>query len=295
MPVASTKPEHKRPAAGRTTTNYPIKGVVKRVESELEHVSIQHEAIPGFMDAMTMRFSYPDKKSLESLHPGDRVSGTLRVFKENGVVTDYALLDLTVTEPAPPTPKVLDTSGATPRLRDEPKRLNPGDLVPDFTMTLQDGKSLKLSSLRGKVVVLTFIYTRCPLPDFCPRMDKQFSDLAARVSATGVRAQGVRLISLSFDPDHDTPEVLARHAKSRGAVPPLWTFAVASYEELAKIGPPLGLFYKPGEKEVAHNLCTVIIDPEGKIARLEVGTARNKWITADFQKTISALLHAPQN
>jgi len=215
--------ESTRPEPGRTVTDYPIKGVIKRVEKELEHVRIDHEAIPGFMDAMQMRFSYPDKTALESLRPGDHVSGTLRVVKENGVVTDYELRGLTVTEPAPPRRMVLDTSKGKVELREETKRLTPGDLVPDFTMTLQDGTAQKFASLQGNVVVLTFIYTRCPLPDFCPLMDKKFADLAARIGASPGHARSVRLISLSFDPDHDTPEVLSRHAQVRGAMPPLWT------------------------------------------------------------------------
>jgi protein SCO1 len=285
----------KRPAPGRVVTDYPLKGVVKRVEQELEHVRIAHEAIPGFMDAMEMRFSYPDKTALATLHAGDHVAATLRVVKEGGVVSDYALTGLTVTARAPRPPLVLDTSSGKVQLREEFKRLVPGDPVPDFTMTLQDGQARKLSELRGKVVVLTFIYTRCPLPDFCPLMDKKFLDLAASVSSSQTRAPTVRLISLSFDPDHDTPEVLTRHAKLRGAMPPLWTYAVASYEELAKIGAPLGLVYAPGKNEIAHNLCTVVVDSQGKMARLEVGKAPNRWTTADILKTIDALLPAPEN
>ena len=160
---------------------------------------------------------------------------------------------------------------------EQPQRLEVGEPVPDFTMTSQDGKAVKLSDLRGHVVVLTFIYTRCPLPDFCPLMDRKFSELAQRFSAFPARAGKIRLISLSFDPDHDTPELLQKHAQVRGAIPPLWSYAVASHAELAKIGVPLGLFYQPGDTEIAHNLCTAIIDPKGNLARLDVGTERNKW------------------
>ena len=101
--------------------------------------------------------------------------------------------------------------------------------MPDFTMTSQDGKTVKLSDLRGNVVVLTFIYTRCPLPDFCPLMDRKFSELAQRLSAFPSVPRKVRLISLSFDPEHDTPELLRKHAQVRGAAPPLWSYAVASH------------------------------------------------------------------
>ncbi len=134
-------------------------------------------------------------------------------------------------------------------------------------MTTHEGKSIKLSDLRGNVVVLTFVYTRCPLPDFCPLMDRKFAELARRLEANPARARHVRLVSLSFDPDHDTPEILRKHALLRGVVPPLWTYAVATHQELQKIAAPLGLFYAPGAREIAHNLCTAVIDQQGRLAR----------------------------
>jgi protein SCO1/2 len=277
------------PAPDPAVTDYVLKGIVKRVEQELEHVRIQHEKIDGFMDAMTMRFAYKDKSVLGSLRLGDQVEGTLRVERSNGVVNRYELLGLTVTKPAP--------AGMAPNIskkqaiaRDQPQRLAIGEPVPDFSMTSQDGKVVKLSDLRGNVVALTFIYTRCPLPDFCPLMDKKFSELAQRLGAFPGRASKVRLISLSFDPEHDTPDLLRKHAQVRGATPPLWSYAVASHAELAKIGVPLGLYYQPGDSEIAHNLCTAIIDSRGTLARLDIGTERNKWASADLLKTIYSLL-----
>jgi protein SCO1/2 len=274
-------------AARRKITDYPLKGVVKKIE--VERVTIAHEAIKGFMSAMTMPFHVSDRASLENVKPGDRVEATLHVIEEDGVVFDYELRDLTVTVPAIPQVD-LGVSKGKVSLRRQPKVLEKGDPVPDFSMTTQEGKALKLSDLRGSVVALTFIYTRCPLPDFCPLMDRKFGELASRIGAVPERARRIRLVSLSFDPEHDTPEVLANHAKARGAAPPLWTFAVASHEELAKIAPALGLFYDTGRNEIAHNLCTAIIDPDGKLARLEIGTASNKWENVDLLKSIYSLI-----
>jgi protein SCO1/2 len=284
--------ESRRKGPDRTVTDYHLKGVVKKVE--FERVRIAHEAIPGFMDAMLMPFPYKDNEFLKTLKIGDVVEGTLRVVKEDGVVADYDLRDLEVTLPAAPR-MVLDVSKGKASLRPEPKRLEVGQAVPDFSMTTQDGKQVKLSDLRGNVIVLTFIYTRCPLPDFCPLMDRKFSELAQRIGAIPERALRIRLISLSFDPEHDTPEVLAKHARIRGAAPPLWSFAVAAHEELAKIAGPLGLFYDPHTNEIAHNLCTAIIDSEGKLARLEVGTTRNKWENVDLLKSIYSLIPAARS
>jgi protein SCO1/2 len=274
--------------------NYTLKGEVRKVDREAGQVILKHEAVPGFMGAMTMPFHVENRESLDDLRPGDQVEGRLRVELEGGETKDYQLLDLTVTKPAAPAPLVLDLSGKAPRLRPQPKRLERGDPVSDFTMTGQDGKTFKLSDLRGDVVVLTFIYTRCPLPDFCPLMDRKFSDLAQSIGAFPERVRRIRLLSVSFDPDHDTPNVLREHARTRGAMPPLWSFAVASHEQLARIAAQLGLIYGPGKNEIIHNLCTAVIDQDGKLARLEVGTQSNKWTSADLLKTVYSLIATHQ-
>jgi protein SCO1/2 len=281
-------------AAGGELREFNLTGEVKQVDKQAKEVTIRHDAIPGFMAAMTMPFHVDNPAMLEDLRAGDLVEGKLRVQLENGQTKDYQLVDLAVTKPALSPPLVLDLAGATPKLRVQPKRLEAGDPVPDFAMTGQDGKAIRLSCLRGNVVVLTFVYTRCPLPDFCPYIDRKFSDLAQSIAAFPERAEKVRLLSVSFDPDHDTPEILRKHAVIRGAVPPLWTFAVASHEELARITGPLGLIYGPGKNEIIHNLCTAVIDPEGRLARLEVGTQRNKWSSADLLKTINSQIPAFQ-
>jgi protein SCO1/2 len=293
VPTAQANSRTGTASPGREVKDYLLKGVIKRVEKEVEHVRIAHEAIPGFMDAMTMRFAYKDKNLLEALRPGDRVQGTLRVEKSGGVVQGYELVGLAMTQAAPivPAPDISRNKAPTGEL---PRRLEIGEVVPDFAMTTQDGKLERLSDLRGNVVVLTFIYTRCPLPDFCPLMDRKFSELAQRLIAFPERARLTRLISLSFDPDHDTPELLRKHAQFRGATPPLWKYAVASHAELAKVGAGLGLYYQPGDTEIAHNLCTAIIDTKGNLARLDVGTKSNRWETSDFLKMIYSLMPVAQ-
>jgi protein SCO1/2 len=276
-------------AGAATTQDYALKGIVRSVAPESGRVVIRHEEIPGFMNAMTMPFQPADESILGLLHPGDEVEGILHVEKQDGAVRDHQLRDLRVTKPAATRALTLDISKERVQLRQKPQILTAGEAVPDFAMTGQDGNTFKLSDLRGKVVVLTFIYTRCPMPEFCPLMDRKFSELAQRLSAFPKRAKDIRLISLSFDPENDTPEVLRKHAEIRGAMPPLWTYAVASHEELARIAPRLGLFFGQDGKEIAHNLCTAIIDPQGKLARLEMGKPPTNW-EMDFLKTIYGLL-----
>ena len=273
-----------------TVTDYKLVGIVRGVEPTKGGITIRHEEIPGFMKAMTMPFTLKDPKELDDVQPGDEVEARLRVVREAGEVKDYELLDLVVTNPAPAQPLSLSLSGGRAEVAPAPQVLTPGAMVPDFTMTDQDGKALKLSDLRGKVVALTFIFTGCPLPDFCPKMDKKFSEVADRVGALPDRAEQIRLLSVSFDPEHDTPAVLKAHAKVLGASPPLWTFAVASHPELARVVRPLGLAYGPGREGIIHNLVIAVIDPEGRLVRLETGEAARSWETADLLKSMYSRL-----
>lgn len=276
--------------AGVEVKEYTLKGEVRRVEPENKQLVIRHEDIPGFMVAMTMPFRMPEGTDYEDFQPGDVVEGTLRVESRGGTTVDYQVVGLTVAKPAINSPLIAELTKGVPQVVAQPKRLQPGDEVPDFTMIDQDGKSRKLSDLRGFVVVLTFIYTRCPLPEFCPMMDRKFADLSRAVSATSDRASRVRLVSLSFDPDHDTPEVLRKHAAIRGAQAPVWTYATATHEELARIAAPLGLVFGPAKDEFLHNLCTAVIGPDGRLARLDVGTKANAWTTAGLLKTVVQLI-----
>jgi protein SCO1/2 len=272
------------PTAPPASRTYTLKGVVRKVDGGSGEVTIAHEAIPGFMPAMTMPFTLKDKAALEDIHPGDEVEAVIRVDRVGGEVKDYDLVDLTPTgrsiEPSP-APTGVGTTEPAPAI------LKPGDPVPDFAVTTQEGRTLRLSELRGKVVALTFIYTRCPLPEFCPAMDAKFADLARRLTGVPGRADGVRLLSVSFDPEHDTPAVLAAHARRRGAVPPLWTFAVATHEELARVAGPLGLTVAPGSREIAHNLRTAVVGPDGRLGRLEAGQG---WAAPELLRTITDLI-----
>jgi len=271
------------------TRDYPLRGEVRKVDPGASEVVIRHEPIPGFMPAMTMPFKLPAGTDFEDFQVGDVVEGTLKVKSRGGETVDYDLIGLEVARPAIATPLAAEASegGAGPA-----DRLRVGDEVPDFEMIDQEGERRKLSDFRGTVVALTFVYTRCPLPDFCPMMDRKFSELSRSIAASESRASHVRLLSLSFDPEHDTPEVLREHARIRGAKPPVWTYAAVPAGELARVAPRLGLAYGPVKGEFVHNLCTAVIGPDGRLARLEVGSRANAWTAADLLRTIAGLIPA---
>ncbi len=277
-----------RPVALAEPKVYAMKGVVRSIEVSEGLVTIRHEEIPGLMPAMTMPFGVADKAMLEDLEPGDEVEGKLTIGKGSSLLTE-----LTVTCPALVPTLSLSPKGGLTRLDSKPKALTIGGLVPDFAMTTQEGKEIKLSELRGQVIVLTFIYTRCPLPEFCPLLDKKFRELAEIEGRSADRAKAVRLLSISFDPEHDTPTILAQHAKIQGAKPPLWTFAVASHDELSKVATCLGLMYGPTPNEIMHNRVVAVIAADGKLARLITGPEGGTWTAVDVSKTVRSLLPNP--
>lgn len=270
------------PSSAPAARNYRLAGVVRAVDPKAGTVTIRHEPIPeAGMGAMTMTFTDADRDELRRVAVGDAVEAVLRI--EGGA---SELRNLVVTQPAPPPTLTLSMGAKGPELREAPRVLDPGEEVPDFAMTTQEGEPLRLSDLRGKAVVLTFIYTRCPVPDFCPLTDRKFGALAQAIGPGSRRAEGVRLVEVSFDPEHDTPAALAAHARALGARPPLWTFAVASHDELAKVAPALGLSYGPTAKEIIHNRTVAVIGPDGRLARLET---RKDWDPAALARELAAL------
>ncbi|HWQ03665.1 MAG TPA: SCO family protein, partial [Candidatus Nitrosotenuis sp.] len=199
---------------------YPLRGKVLSVDAQKKLVSVDHEEIPGYMAAMTMSYRLKDNSDYARLQRGDRIEATLVVAGK-----DYWLEGLFITRPPegsenlpePPAPRALPKAGTAP---------------PDVTLLTHEGKRVKLSALRGKIVVLTFIYTRCPLPDYCPRMNMNLANIGNAFESDPARATKLQLLSVSFDPEYDTPAVLRA---SREAYRPAnlkknvaWDFVTAS-------------------------------------------------------------------
>ena len=268
---------------------FPLVGVVREVDKSNGSLVVKHKAIPGFMESMTMRLPLKNAKELEDLASDDEIEAQLEVLYNGQEIRDYRLADVTLTYTPP---KSLQLNLATGKVSEKQPLLKVGEPVPDFEMTDQNGRKFRLSELKGKTVAFTFIYTRCPLPNFCPAMDRRFRELAELLKATPKRAENARLISISFDPERDTPDTLAKHARGQGATPPLWTFAAAPLSELQRVGASFGLIFEPSPSgpEIAHNLSTALVAPDGTLARLDVGTQPNSWTAADYLKAVVATL-----
>lgn len=263
--------------AGTTVTNlhtYQVKGVIKKLPPDGKTVVIQHEEIPDYMSAMTMPFRVKDTNVLRGLQPGDAVSFRLRVTDDEGwidAITRVAGADAAIQTAEPVAP----ASGVA--------ALNPGDLLPDFTFTNELGQTIRFSQFRGSALAFTFIFTRCPFPEFCPRMCKQFLATSQKLAAMANAPTNWHLLTISFDPEHDTPPVLKAYAERYGYDPSRWSFATTSAEDIARLAPLCDLMVRRDGESFMHNLRTVVVDADGRIRRIFTD---NEWAADELANEI---------
>jgi protein SCO1/2 len=258
-----------RPApAGR---RYPLSGQVLALHPERNEVLIRHAEIPGFMPAMTMPFSVPDGVP-KGLVAGDLVRAVLLVSDTTALIES-----LETTGHAALPPEVAAAEAAETGLA-------PGEALPDVTLIDAQGKERHLSDWRGHPLAVTFIFTRCPLPDFCPALDKRFAELQALAAADARLKSSARLLTISFDPAYDTPEVLRRHAAALHADPALWVFATGSVVDVDRLGRAFGLSVLRSP-DVTHNLRTGIVDAAGRLVKVYRGS---EWTPAELMSDLVA-------
>ena len=254
-------------ACGSNDREYPLQGQILSIEPDRLQANIKHEEIKGFMAAMTMPYKVRDAKEFADLKPGDLINSTLVV-----VGNDAYLKDVKKVGEAP-----LAASGdSAPSASSGFELLKPGEAVPDVPFLDQEGRTTTIASLKGQTVVLTFIYTQCPLPTFCPLMDRHFVTIQERLKADPALSK-VHLATVSFDPVTDTPPVLKKHAQQLGADLTRWTFLTGDRDDIDKFASRFGVTIGrdlSDPKNIAHNLRTVIIDPEGKLKKTYTG---NEW------------------
>ena len=260
---------------GPEPKQYELKGQVLGLKPESQEVLIKHEDIRGFMPGMTMPFRVADAKLLAGIEPGDLVTATLVIAD-----TDAHLSALTKTGHAElEAPPVSASSGF--------ELLKNGETVPDQLLIDQDGKPRPMSAMRGHRVALTFTYTRCPMPNFCPLMDRNFQALQREIKKTPALAD-VRLITVSFDPEFDTPQVLKAHAQRVEADPLIWTFVTGDRDEVERFAARFGVTLERAEQnpiDITHNLRTAIIDTEGRVVKVHTG---NAWTAAEVLADLRA-------
>jgi protein SCO1/2 len=222
--------------------------MVLRVNTQRHSVLISHRDIKGYMPAMAMEFRAAKPESLESLEPGARIRFQLVVTKHGSSVEH-------IVKVAPPAEYP----------REQPARPAVGAMMTDFTLTDETGHEVSLSSFRGQVVAVSFIYTRCPLPDVCPRLSANFRRIQRRFG------RQVTLLSVTIDPRFDTAEVLAQYAKLWKADPASWHFLTGSPEAIESVAKSFGMFYFPEEGSMTHTTATAVIGRTGRLAGIVEG------------------------
>jgi len=259
---------------------YALAGQVQSITPDRQEAMVKHAEIKGLMPAMTMPYRFKTKSELDALKPGDLIDGTLVI-----VSNDAYLTDVKKTGEAPiekPPAEALVTSETLDKAK---QLLRPGDTVPDGDFVDQSGRKFTLSALRGSTVVLTFIYTRCPLPNFCPLMSKNFAELEQRLSKEFPNKY--QLLSISMDPDFDRPEVLKEYAARYGADPKDWSFAAGDAGSLNFVAGLVGLYFQKENGLISHDLRTALIGPDGRLVQL---WKSNVWTPYEVQRSVRETL-----
>ncbi len=266
---------HKPDAAAR---HYETRGIVRGFSPDRATIEIQHENIPGFMPSMTMPFSARDRKEIVDLKIGEAISFRLTVTEKDfwiDSVRKIARRDVRLAESTPAPAITHDQSG----------RLHEGDAMPSFSLTDQDGKSITLDTFRGQPFVLTFVFTRCPIPNFCPRMSHNFSDLQSTIKTYLGALAKTHLLSITLDPKFDTPEILKQYGQHENADPKIWTFATGAPAEIDALTHAFSVYVQTEGGTISHGLATALVAPDGTIRKIWRG---NAWTP----KEVVAEIHA---
>lgn len=246
------------PAKPDDSRAYAAKGVIEKISPDRHIVTIHHQTIPGYMMEMTMDFPVHDEHLFDGLAPGDQVDFTLHVEKEDAWIEGVHRTGHT---DLPAGNSTAMDDGMAPKLKT-------GDALPDADLLAEDGKHVHLSDFRGKAVVFTFFFTRCPLPTYCPLMNRNFAATRKLLLADPKAPKNWEFISISFDPEFDKPETLASYGDFyRDHNSDRWLFASATPQVLAGFAAPLGLSVSRQDNNFTHNLRTVVVDPQGRLYR----------------------------
>lgn len=246
-------------------------GVVVEVDPSEKKVTINHNEIPGYMQAMTMPFDVKDTNELNGLEPGDPVSFRLIVANNYGWVDQIRKTGAKTNVPS---------LGSPFHFSADAEPLNEGDLLPDYRFTNQLGKAFSTAQFKGQALAITFLFTRCPFPNFCPLMANNFAETQKKLLAMPNGPKNWHLFTITFDPEFDTPAVLQRYAEAHGADPKRWTFATGALVDVTAIGEQFGLtFWKEQGGIISHNLRTVVIDASGRVQKIFIG---NAWESEDL-------------
>jgi len=273
LAIAGCKPKPAAPAVAPAQVKfYDAHGVIRHIATDRHSATIQHDAIAGYMPAMTMEFPVNDTNALNGLAPSDEITFKLAVGENDDWIEAVRFVSH----------RIEDVTNGVVMIHETRPELKPGDLLPDCELTDENGDRIRFSDFRGRALAFTFFFTRCPLPDYCPRMSKNFAETRQLLLNTPDAPTNWQFLSISFDPGFDTPEMLAGYAKYfRDNNSDRWRFAAASTNAIARLAPQLDLMVARDSTGISHNLRTVVLDPQSRITRQFDGNAWTPRMLAD--------------
>ena len=245
------------------TKSYQLTGQILAVHPGKQSLTIKHKDIEGYMPGMTMTFSARDAAMVQGRQPGEFVKATLEVGETSSRLT---AVEITGKGPIDAMPAELALAHGLHAV---------GDQLPDAALVDQRGRQRRLEEWRGGPVAITFTYTRCPLPEFCPRVDREFQSVQSAIATDPALAGRAKLVTISFDPAYDTPAVLAAHAKKLKADDKTWTFATGKREDIELFAARFGVAVtRTGDApaDIMHSLRTIVVDGAGTIVAMHSGT-----------------------
>jgi protein SCO1/2 len=261
-------------SCGRTAQaerQFILQGQIQSIDPARTSAVIKHEDVKGFMPAMTMPYEVREARALDGLVPGDLINATLVVQSNGAYLTAITKVGSAPLEkPAAANPAPSASAGF--------ELLRVGEHVPDGVFVDQDGRTRHFSDFKGSPVAMTFIYTKCPLPTFCPLMDRHFAAMQKTLKSDPA-LKNVHLVTISFDPVTDTPPVLKAHAKTLDADLARWTFLTGDRDEIDQFASRFGVQVARSmtdASDITHNLRTVIIGADGTLVKTYTG---NDWTT----------------
>jgi protein SCO1 len=266
---------------------YAVTGIVLKVDRPSNTMTVSCDAIPGYMDAMAMPFTVRNAKWLDGLKPGTTIEFALVVEKEDSYVENIKIHNYESEEQEPLQARRLKILQGLTDPKSAAVLLKAGDAVPDFTLTDQQRHQVSLSQFAGKVVALNFVYTRCPLPQYCFRMTNNFGRLQKRFRER--LGKDLVLLTVSFDPVHDQPEVLAEYARTWKADANTWHFLTGTASDVNRLCDLFGVGYWQDEGGFTHSLHTAIIDRKGKLA---VNLEGNQFTPQQLGDLVETVLEA---
>ena len=257
---------------------YPMQGEVVAKSIATGEITVKHGDIPGFMMAMTMPYRVKNPGLVQDVQPGDKIAAEVVVGSDR---SDYWLEDVRITD---------ESARGQAQPATGTRMLMPGARVPDVALINQDGHTIHLSDFSGKALLVTFIYTRCPMPDFCPRLSSQFALIHEELKKTPDDYSKTHQLTISFDPKYDTPSVLRKYGLSylngdeKGFAH--WDFASAMPADLHRLAEDFGLQYEEKDDQIVHTMNIVLIAPDGTMNKFW----STNWTTSEL---LNSMTHAP--